>query len=410
MTTMMIPCRKDLVLIPSSGSPADRSIDQRRLRKLAILNVLRREGPLARVDIAKVTGFNLRSTSMLVDELIAQKILLEQPAVEIPRGRRPTPVVLNHQAAIVLGIDIGRQRTIGRLMDLGGNLVHEEELITPSITHGSKFADWAARVARQTVECAPSPLPPLCGIGVGIPAIIEKQNENALFDYQPAAEKIRSEMEKSFDVEVFVDRDARMMAIGSTWFGVGRKYSNFAVFKIGVNLGLGVVIDGALVHGSYRKDLEFGHLPMGEEGVPCYCGGVGCLENLASGAGIERLAREAGLSKTEPGMVADLARDGDGKALAVFEKFSEGLGRAIATVINLFSPEAIVLSGRVSRAADIFLPRAREIARQHALPTLHRNTAIIVSDPNARLAALGAVSIVYTHIFHSSHVNVHEVI
>lgn len=410
MVASQISCRNDLVLIPTAGSPADRSIDQRRLRRLAILNVLRRDGPLARVEIAKVTGFNLRSTSMLVDELVRQRVVLEQPAVEIPRGRRPTPVVLNHEAAVILGIDIGRHRTIGRLMDLGGGLVHEEELISPAFARGSMFAEWSAKVARRTIQCAPAPLPPLCGIGVGLPAIIHSGGRNKLFDYPGAAARIRKALQADYPVEVFVDRDARMMALGSTWFGVGRKYSNFAVLKIGVNLGLGVVIDGRLVQGSFHKDLEFGHLPMGEHGVPCYCGGAGCLENLASGGGLERLAEKHGLATTDPGEVAELARSGDRKALAVFEEFSAGLGRAIATVINLFSPEAVVLSGRVSRAADIFLPRAREIANQHTVLPLFKNTAMIVSDPNARLGALGAVSIVYSHIFHSGHVNVHEVI
>ncbi len=405
-----VPVRKGLVVIPTAQTPADRSIDKRRLRKHAILNVLRRHAPLSRAEVAKETGFNMRTTSMLIEEMVREELILEHEAVETPRGRRPTPLSLNARAASVLGIDIGRNRTIGRLMDLGGGLIVEAELQTPPIGQAEKFAGWALRTARRTIEQAGGGFPPVCGIGVGIPDLVERNGENALFDKQKAAGHIRRELMEEFGIEVLVDVDVRLMSRGSLWFGAGRDYRHFAVLKLGAGLGLGVVIDNELMGGGLEQPMELGHTPMGAVGARCYCGASGCLETVTSGIGIERLAREAGLADPQAPAVAEAARTGDKAALRVFDRFAEGLGRAVATVVNLYAPEAVILSGRLTRAADLYVGRAREVAGRHALGPRFRRVKLIVSDPNARLGALGSVAIVYDHIFHSHHVDVDEVL
>lgn len=410
MTLLSPACRRDLLVTTAGATPADRSMETRRIRKQAVLNAVRERSPLSRADIAKITGFNMRTTSLLADELVRDGLVSEGAAIENSRGRPPTLLRLNPSAAVVLGIDIGRHRTIGRLMDLGGQLLVEKEMQTPSLTQPRRFAEWARRVGQETVHAASAPLPPLCGIGVGIPPAIAKDSANALLDKDAVSARIREELRKDYDVEVLVDTDARLMALGSLWFGVGRDHRSFALLKIGVGLGLGVVLDGRLLEGARGRDMELGHVPMGDAGVACYCGSWGCLENVVSGTGIERLAREAGLEASGAQQVAELARAGDVRALEVFSRFSEGLGRAVAAVMNLFAPEAVILSGRLSRAADLYVEDTRRALARHAMPSARPQALLIVSDPNARLGALGAVSIVYHHIFHSHHVAVDELI
>ncbi len=410
MIVNTVPVRKGLVVVPASLTPADRSTDKRRLRKHAILNTLRKNAFISRADIAKSTGFNMRTTSMLIEELVRQGLVLEHDAMVTARGRRPTPLSLNVRAASVLGIDIGRNRTIGRLMDLGGELITEVELDTPAIDRPLKFANWARRTAHRTIEQAGPGIPPVCGIGAGIPDLVERDGKNSLFDKQRAAARIRGELMRDFDIEVLVDVDVRLMSLGSLWFGAGKNYRHFAVLKLGAGLGLGVVMDGVLVGGGLEQPMELGHIPMGDPEARCYCGALGCLENVASGIGIERMAREEGMPDPLAPAVAEAARAGNPAALRVFERFADGLGRAIATVVNLYAPEAIILSGRLTRAAELYTHRAREAASRHALANRLRRAELIVSDPNARLGALGSVSIVYDRIFHSHHVDVDEVI
>lgn len=402
--------RRNLLLILNSSTPADRSDDKHRIRKHAILNVIREQGSLSRAEISKATGFNQRTTTMTVDELVEEGLLLESVSTESRRGRPPIPLSLNRRAAMVMGIDIGRERTVGRLMDLGGGLIRELELATPPINRPQRFAEWAAEVGRTTVQETVADFPPLCGIGVGIPNVLERGGRNRLFDKETTAKGIAEELQKDFDVEVLVDTDAQLMALGTLWFGAGRRFQNFAVIKLGVSLGVGIVLNKTLVRGAFGRDMEFGHMPMGEPDAPCYCGSTGCLDTVACGWGVERMARAAGIKVRGVSELAELARSGHKGALEVFDRFGEVVGRVVATILNLYSVEAVVLSGRLSRANDLYLEATRRSAKHHALPGAFKRAEIIPSEPNARLAVLGTAAIVYSHIFHSHHVAVEDLI
>lgn len=399
-----------LVIVPSSSTPADRSIEKRRLRKHAILNVIRSTGPLSRADLSKISGYNVRSVSNLVDELVGDGLVKELEAVEIPRGRRPIPVILNEKAGCVLGIDIGRHRTIGRLMDLGATVIHEEVLKTPSISQSAKFIDWALKVAETVFQKAGDSIPPLCGIGVGLPGAIWTSGNYSLYNVSETARQIKEEFYRVYGVATLVDNDARMMAHGTLWFGRGNEYPNFAVLKMGVQLGLGLVMNKTVVCGANGGSMELGRIPLATPGVKSMWGGEACLDDVASGSGIERMARERGLGHLSVAEIADAAREGNEEAKEVFALFAQHLGLAIATVINLFHPYAVILSGRLSRAADLFFDEAKAATAKHVLPTVFEKTDIILSDPNARLGSLGAVAIVFDHIFNAGHVRLDEVL
>ena len=401
---------KDLVVVPTTDTPADRSIEKRRLRKHHILNVIREHGPLSRADISKVSGYNLRSVSSLVEELLGDDLVYENDAVEVPRGRRPIPVHLNRKAAAALGIDIGRRRTTGLLMDLGGHVIHEMELKTPECKRPDKYADWTMTVAEKMFESASDVTPPLCGIGVAVPGLIAKKGLRVSYTMQEAAEHIRRELIHAYGVEVMVENDARMMAMGYLWFGKGGTYNSFAVLKIGAGLGLGIVEEGRTLQGAMGFAGELGHIPMGDNRIQCPTGQYGCLENIASGAGITRMAEERGLEKTDAKEVAELVRQGNLEAKQIFHEFTVALGRGIATVLNLYNPEAVILGGRVASAADVFLDDLREIVAAHTLPPIWETTDIIVANGEGKYGSLGAGAVVLHHIYYSAHVTLDSVI
>lgn len=400
---MEIPTRGDLVVDFNGATPADRSMEKRRLRKHSVLNVIRRHGPLSRADITKKSGFNLPSVSTLVDELVADGLVLEEEAKAVPRGRRPIPVYLNVDAASIVGLDIGKRSTIMVVINLGGKLLTRYECKTPALKKSQAYADWARKVMEKVFREHP-PSAPLSGIGVAIPGM------NSHPDHLSPAEMIRKALTDRFGVPTLVEQDGRMMALGSHWFGAGRDLANFLVINLGHGTGMGVFIDGRLYRGKGGFAGEIGYIPIGDEDIDGYADCPSAMENMASGAGLIRRARARGLEVDDVSQLAEMARGGDRRALKAFKDFAQRLARGIATVANLFDPEAIILSGRVCRSADLFLEDLRAETARHTLGPIMQSTPIILSNLDVDLGPMGAAAAILHQIFNSSHVQVDEVI
>lgn len=420
-TLQAIRIRKGLLSIDAGEStPSDRSIEKRRLRKHYVLNVIRENGPLSRAEIAKTSGLNLPSVSSLVDELISDGLVAEQEARHAVRGRRPIPVYLREDAVCVLGIDIGKRTTTTLLINLGAKTLASYERPTPELTTPEAYTQWALAAADEILSSSRDFIPPLAGIGVALPGLVSTNGTSngssvdgtvASGESWLAVEPIRAALSQAYDVAVLVDNDARVAVPGVRWFSNGRPlYKNVAVLNVGLGLGMGVLINGHVLRGAQGFAGEIGHTPLGDPNVPCFCGRKGCLETMASGAAIGRMALEAGLQTDDVEELAIMAREGNPMAREVFADFAEALGRGVAVIINLFNPEAVILSGKVARASDVFIDDMKRSTEQHALPALLAKTHILVENPGKNLSSLGAVALVLHHIFHSSNIPYEKVI
>lgn len=412
-----IRTRPGLVVIDAPDSPAERTVEKRRIRKHQVLDAIRRHGPIPRVEIARVLGFNLPSVSSLVDELVEEELAIEDQAKPTPIGRRPIPVSLNLNAACVMGIDVGRSTTVGLLMNLGGEVVGRVQHPTPPRFSPADQKEWIDRFATELLELHGETMPPLAGIGIALPGLIHRPERLARI-LEPDAAAIQNRMNTLLGVPVIVDNDARMMATGVLWFEPNcDALQTFAVINLGHGLGMGMVINRSIYHGIHGHAGELGHLPLakGEPGVRCYCGGEFCLETIASGSGLQRMAGTAGLlakdgSPLKAGDLAELARQGSGQAQAIFDRFARGLACGIGSVISLFNPEAVLLSGRVALAADVFMDTLHEELRRVTMGAMLKETRLKVSELRDNAGPLGTCARVLHNIFSASHISVESIV
>ena len=169
MPKLQIPIRLDLLKTEAPYTPADRVAEKRRIRKHQVLDVVRRQGPIPRVEIARVLGFNLPSVSSLVDDLLIEGLATEDKALKTAIGRRPIPVVFNPHAASVIGIDVGRSSIIGLLIDLGGNMLGRLERPAPQPLDFETLPDFIERFIQDLVDGQHPQMPPLAGLGSACP-------------------------------------------------------------------------------------------------------------------------------------------------------------------------------------------------------------------------------------------------
>ncbi len=165
-------------------------------------------------------------------------------------------------------------------------------------------------------------------------------------------------------LEAYCENDGSAYALAEMLFGSCRDVKDFLFVNISNGVGGAVVTDGRLVRGHLGMAGEYGHCCVVENGRECKCGLRGCLEMYAAGPGMTRNHIELGGEALEARDVAQLARQGDGRALRVFEMEGRYLGQGIAPAVNLLNPECVVLGGGVALAFDLFEAPLMETLRK----------------------------------------------
>ena len=250
------------------------------------------------------------------------------------------------------------------------------------------------------------------GVGLGVAGVVDRKKKRVMVS--PNLHIIETmdlvgEIEKKFKAPVFIENDANAAALGELWAGAGRGFSDFVLFTLGTGVGGGIVYDGKLLNVS----AEIGHMTINTDGEKCHCGNSGCLESYASvrailsravtslESGRESLLREycgGNFYRLTTEDIYKAALDGDNLARELLKNAGRHLGIGIASLINLMSPQAIILSGGLTGAWDIYVQEAIKEASRRAFKELSDRVNIIPSLLKDDAGIVGAAGLV----FHSS--------
>lgn len=248
------------------------------------------------------------------------------------------------------------------------------------------------------------------GIGVGAPGPLDRERGIVLVapnlgwkDF-PLAQRIQ----KRLNLPTTLDNDANCATFGEWWQGAARGGRNVVGITIGTGIGGGLIINGALYHGSSDMAGEIGHTTIDLNGRHCKCGNYGCLEAYASAPAIatrarEVLVREEGESAI-PAMVEgnfdnitarivyDAAKLGDPIASEIVRDTARYLGAGVANLLNIFNPDIVVLAGGVAEAGDaLFVPLRAEVRRRAFSPAVNAMKIVPGSLPGTA-GVVGAVA------------------
>ena len=187
---------------------------------------------------------------------------------------------------------------------------------------------------------------------------------------------LKEELGGCSGLEVTVENDANAAAWGEFRFGAGKDVEDLIFVTLGTGVGGGVISHGVLLRGARGTGGELGHITVHPAGPRCGCGNRGCLEALASGTAIARRTEKVANERPESALgrlaaerapigedVLDLARKGDEVSMKVLQETGIWLGIGLATFVNIFDPEVIVVGGGVSEAGDLVLEPARRELR-----------------------------------------------
>lgn len=311
--------------------------------------------------------------------------------------------------AIYVGIDIGGTNSVFGIVDSEGKIIAKSSIKTDKHEDPKIFVKEISEEIKLLLDSSAQGYK-LSGIGIGAP------NGNfytGSIEFAPNLKwkgvvKLAEMFSEYFDCPVKLTNDANAAAIGEMQFGGAKGMTNFIMVTLGTGLGSGFVVNGELVYGADGFAGELGHTIYDYEGRPCGCGRKGCLETYASAGGIVTTAREELRSYKEDSELKDLpkneltskriyeaAKNGDKLALIVFDKTAEILGRKLADVIAITSPEAIFLFGGLALAGDILFKPTNSYMEENCLVIFKNKVKLLPSLlPENDAAVLGAAALV----------------
>lgn len=313
---------------------------------------------------------------------------------------------------VVLGIDIGGTKTSFGFVDRQGALMMATSIPTKADNSVDKFL---SRL-HQEVEKARSGLSPhnLLGIGIGAPNSNYYRGtiENPVNLNWGEIIYFVDLMKNYYDLPVFITNDAKTAALGEMLFGNARGMQHFLVITIGTGLGSGIVAHGRLIYGYSGFAGEIGHTVVDPQGRSCKCGKKGCLETYVSGPGLVRTFRELLekhqgnnpiTTKNFDGITAEdvsrFAKEGNPVALEAFDKTAGCLAIKLADAVAHTSPEAIFLTGGVTKAGDFLLQPIKQHIEDFLFTPYKDKVRLMLSglEPGTS-AILGAAALTWNEL------------
>jgi glucokinase len=281
-------------------------------------------------------------------------------------------------------IDLGGTNVRAVVAGLDGNVCGDR--IQPSCAADGLDATLASifdALERATAEASVQP-GELLGIGICSAGWVD--SEHGIVPAAPQLPGWRNVpltqiIEERTGVRAWLENDANAAALGEHVFGAGKDVRHLVYITVSTGIGGGIIIDGKLYGGAKGSAGEIGHIIIDPSGPLCGCGNYGCLESLASGTAIARRGEEAAVRGDSPALVAIKQRDGritaqsvgeaalagDGVSREIFAEAGRFLGIGLANLVNLLSPELILIGGGVAHEPQLFLPQAEDTMRALSL-------------------------------------------
>ena len=309
----------------------------------------------------------------------------------------------------VIGVDVGGTKLLAGVVDARFGVHHRAQRSVGGLDQ-SALLDTAVDAVQEARAAAGAEV---AAVGFGIPSLIDQRTGTAVLAVNLALADIpfHAVMAERLGLPVFVDNDGNATALAEHQAGAARGAREAVVLTIGTGIGGGLILRGELYRGAIGSAGELGHLVIDMNGPPCQgnCPNRGCVEVLASGTALAREAARLALERPGSGLgralaggrhptgplVTELAHDGDAAATEALALIGQRLGVAIASLVNIFNPEVVVVGGGVIAAGELLLGPARAVVAERALPPSRDVVRIVAARFGVEAGMVGAAVLAF---------------
>ena len=352
----------------------------RQINRNLIFNQIRTRQPVSRADLARVSGLQRSTVSVIVEELLAERWIVEGSMGRLPRGRRPTFLNVNSQRG-VLALDIHPSQTTVAVTDLGGAILTQELIRLPEDSNKVVATIVSAIQKIITANSDRS----FDGIGISLPGRLDLRSartstgkpvpDKPIFapNVRWPIEQIKSRVEQAIGLPVVADNVANACALSEVWFGDTDGTHDLVAVNVSEGLGTGIFANGRILRGEGGSAGEFGHVQMDPEGLPCNCGSRGCWETLAANpAGMRYYAEAANKPSPFFEEILSRAQANDPAAMRAIERMCSALGRGMQMIASALAPAEIIVVGDITTIWNIAGPLIEAAMRRSPLAMVPR--------------------------------------
>jgi len=360
----------------------------------------------SRHGMAARLGFSRSKANALIAGLLDQGLLAEAGPRASSGGRRPEHLRLHAELGVLVAVDIGATSLdVAVLQPDLTVLAQHGEPVDVREGPGVVLARVRQRMRELLVRCE-VPARRVLGIGIGVPGPVNFEigqlvNPPLMPGWDSFS--IRDYLREDYAAPVFVDNDVNLMALGELW-RLQRQLQNFLVIKVGTGIGCGIVCHGEVYRGAAGSAGDVGHICVDQQGPRCHCGNLGCVEAMAAGPAIVRMAQDAAERGESPALAAVLhtqgrieaidvghaSRAGDAAANAIIQRAGSLIGQMLASVVNFFNPSHVFIGGGITQIGPLFLAAVRQSVYQRSLALSTRHLEIQYTPLGAEAGVIGA--------------------
>ncbi|HEX5838025.1 MAG TPA: ROK family protein [Anaerolineales bacterium] len=389
-----------------------------------LVDLVRKHGEFTKASLVLQTDFSRTKITSCIASLLNKKIIVANQNTEYSGGRRSKTYSLNGNLGLVAGVDIGATSIDLSILDFSGNRI-ARYAETASVKDGpiTVLGRVSSLLEKMLKEQNLSP-EKVRGIGIGVPGPVDFSAGTLVsppimpgWDEYPIIQTVQQWFPSA---NVVVDNDVNVMALGEIHRGAGGGVDNLIFVKIGTGIGAGIVCDGRIYRGANGCAGDIGHISVNKFGPLCRCGNTGCLEAVAGGPAIARRAVDAAqagrssvlmkyfekngkLLRAED--VGEAAREGDPLAIEIIRESGQSIGDVLASLVNFYNPQMIVIGGGVILLGNLLLSSIRQAVLQRSTALATRDLRIVFSEIGPDAGVIGAVHLAMDYMFSLSPVN-----
>ncbi|SFL31246.1 ROK family transcriptional regulator [Pelosinus propionicus] len=326
------------------------------------LNVIRRQGPLSRVEISKLTGLTPPTVTNITTKLLDLSLIVEDRIGESSGGRRPLLLKINSLLATVIVVYIRSEKMIGYVIDPEFQIQLEDS----RNIKGKKEDEILKMLLDIISDCRKKAAVPVLAVGVVVRGPVRRKDGIAVFvpNIGWRNTPLKEIIEEHIGLPAFIENDVKALSNGEYYYGSVKDANSMILLKVSHGIGGGIIFNGSLYRGVNDSAGEVGHTTIDIAGPICSCGNYGCLEALASEKALVDAVAKAikegqssiicdlvngDLEDLTPEVIYEAADAGDELGIRMLGQVARYLGIGIANLVNTFNPEIFIIGGGIVR-------------------------------------------------------------
>ncbi len=363
-------------------------------------------------DIASIIKVSVPKANEIISELIDEGIINDLGKEVVGVGRKPNFYGLNPDACYFVSIEVHKEYVDIALINFVEKIIDLKENIAYKLENSIESFAALCNIIEQYLESIGS-IYSIQGIGITLTGRINN-NKGISYSFFNFHEKpVQEVFTERFGITTIIENDTRAMTFGEYAKGVVSNEKNIIFINIDEGIGIGIIINGVLYSGKSGYAGEFGHIPIFTNDIMCHCGKKGCLETEASGETMIKLVKEA----IKQGTTSLLSRDfldtdiinldhlinaalkDDNLSIEIISNAAEKIGKGIATLLNLFNPELVIIGGKLAKLDGLLTLPILSSINKHSLHLINADTKFTTTGLHNKAGLIGMSLLTRNKIF-----------